>query len=184
MNCLHCLWGIVFSCLIASTSGCRKDSDISGDEVCRILNEIIRDDSLSNYIVCSKPYHLLIKEEYGFSKSEQTFLERQQQRFKKFRFEPRKLKCYSKRDHRFVFMDVDTSCAKGIILHLSFPLISPDRQRVLLEITEDCNCMLGGYGTKNLYSRENGKWILKKSFDSWISQIKRSILSNTTATKI
>jgi hypothetical protein len=143
---------------------------LTKDEVYKILNEIIADDSLNLYTVCWQLDNVPISDEYGFSSQDKKFIERQNTIFKGFKFEPKRLKSYSRRKQKFDFVYIDTSCNEGILNRLSFPLISADRQRVVIENTEDCHCMLGGQGGKDLYIKQNGHWKREKSFDRWISQ--------------
>jgi hypothetical protein len=143
---------------------------LTKDEVYKILNEIIADDSLRLYTVCWKVDNLSVTDEYGFSNQDKKFIERQSKIFKDFKFEANRLKFYSRKKKAFDFAYIDTSCKVGIETRLSFPLISVDRQRVVIENTEDCHCMLGGQGGKDLYIKQNGHWKREKSFDRWISQ--------------
>lgn len=144
--------------------------DLSKDEVYKILNEIIADDSLRLYDICWQVEHLTVSDEYGFSRQDKKFIERQNKLFKDFKFEPGRLRSYSRRTQKSEYISIDTSCNEGIRYHLSFPLISVDRQRVVIENTEDCHCMLGGQGSKDLFVKRNGRWENEKSFDRWISR--------------
>ena len=155
---------------------CNRMPDLTKDEVYKILNEIIADDSLYLDIVCRQVDFISVTNEYGFSIDDKDFISRQNEIFKDFKIEPKQLKYYSRRKKRLESVFVDTTCKVGILTRLSFPLISADRQRVVIENTEDCHCMLGGQGGKDLYQKENGHWKRKKSFDRWISQIKKSNL--------
>jgi hypothetical protein len=159
--------------LILSTilfSGCNRTPDLTKDEVYKILNEIIADDSLRLHTVCWQVDNLPVADEYGFSNKDKKFIELQRKIFKDFKFEPNRLKFYSRKKKTFDFAYIDTSCKVGIETRLSFPLISADRQRVVIENTEDCHCTLGGQGGKDLYIKKNGHWKREKSFDRWISQ--------------
>ncbi|HEY8658359.1 MAG TPA: hypothetical protein VIL78_04940 [Hanamia sp.] len=146
-----------------------KTSDLRKDEVYEILNEIIADDSLTLYTVCSHLDNLSDSDDYGFNNQNKKFIERQNEIFKGFQFESNKLKFYSRKKKGFDFIYIDTSCKKGVVNGLSFPLISTDRQRVVLKITEDCHCGLGGQGGIFLYLKQNGHWKRGKSFDHWAS---------------
>lgn len=150
--------------------GCNRTQDLTKDEVYKILNEIIAEDSLRLNAVCWQVDNLSVTDAYGFSGQDKKFIERQSEIFKDFKFEPKRLKFYSRKKKSFDFVYVDTSCKAGILTRLSFPLISADRQRVVIENTEDCHCMLGGQGGKDLYVKENGHWKREKSFNRWISQ--------------
>jgi hypothetical protein len=162
---------LVLSILVSTFFiSCERNKDLTKDEVYQILNEIIADDSLSLHKVCWKMDRLPVNDEYGFSESDKKFIKQQGEIFKTFILDKKALKYYSRKTKSFLFADVDTSCKEGILYHLSFPLISVDRQRVVIENTEDCNCMLGGQGGKDLYVKKNGHWKKVKSFDRWISQ--------------
>lgn len=149
---------------------CNRTPDLTKDEVYKILNEIIADDSLRLHTICWQVDNLSITDEYGFNSDDKKFIERQKNIFKDFKFEQNQLKFYSRKKQTYDFIYIDTSCKEGILNRLSFPLISADRQRVVIENTEDCNCMLGGQGGKDLYIKQNGHWKLEQSFDRWISQ--------------
>jgi hypothetical protein len=156
--------------LTTSFVSCNQTPDLTKDEVYKILNEIIADDSLRLYTVCWQVDKISVSNECGFSNKDKIFIEQQSEIFKDFKFEPNRLKFYSRKKKSIDFVYVDTSCKIGILTRLSFPLISADRQRVLIENTEDCHCMLGGQGGKDLYVKHNGHWKREKSFDRWISQ--------------
>ncbi len=149
---------------------CNKTPDLTKDEVYKIMNEIIADDSLGLYVICSTPIGIGLSDEFGFSAEDKKFIERQNEIFKGFKYEPNKLKYYSWRIKAFDFIEIDTTCNAGIINRLSFPLISADRQRVVFENTEDCHCMLGGQGGQYLYIKKNGHWKFEKSFGFWVSE--------------
>ena len=164
------LIGLFLIILIAFFISCNRIPDLTKDEVYKILNEIIEDDSLKLYTVCWKVDNLSVTDEYGFSNKDKKFIQKQTEIFKDFKFEPKRLKSYSRKKQGFDFVYIDTTCKVGILTRLSFPLISADRQRVVLENTEDCHCMLGGQGGKDLYIKQNGHWKRQKTFDGWISQ--------------
>lgn len=164
------LFGILIIFLTILFISCKRTPDLTKEEVYEILNEIISDDSLSLRTICWQVDNLSVTDEYGFSSHDKKFIERQRKVFKDFKFEPNRLKFYSRKKKRMDFIYIDTSCKAGILNHLSFPLISADRQRVVLENTQDCHCMLGGGGRKDLYIKHNGHWKKEKSFDIWISQ--------------
>lgn len=153
--------------------GCNKPPDLTEEEVYKILNEIIADDSLLIYRACWQVEKLSVSDDYGFGWQDKKFIKQQNEIFKGFRLEPNRLKFYSRREKRPVFIDIDTTCNVGILNHLSFPLISADRQRVVIANTENCNCFLGGQGGTHLYVKQKGHWKKERSFDQWISQDNR-----------
>ena len=55
---------------------CNRTPDLTKDEVYKILNEIIADDSLRLYTVCWQVDNLSITDEYGFSNQDKKFIER------------------------------------------------------------------------------------------------------------
>jgi hypothetical protein len=162
---MRILFGLLFILSTAFFFSCNPTPDLTKDEVYKILNEIIADNSLRLHNICCQVDNLPIIDKYGFTNQDKKFINRQSKIFKNFKFEPNRLKSYSGS-----FIYIDTSCKKGLLNRLSFPLISADRKRVVIENTEDCNCMLGGQGGKDLYIKQNGHWQLEKLFDRWISQ--------------
>ncbi|PWT75714.1 MAG: hypothetical protein C5B59_08200 [Bacteroidetes bacterium] len=64
---------------------------------------------------------------------------------------------------------IDTTCSINIFYKLSYPVFSRDLQTVVIGIEEDCNCSLGGWAFKAIYKKQNGKWVMVRRFDSWIS---------------
>jgi hypothetical protein len=152
-------------------TACKPAPDLTEKEVYTILNEIIADDSLAIHQVCWKFQSLQLPPEANqeFTMQDRLFSSRQSELFKNLKIKPATLKWFRKRSRRYDFTVVDTVCKQGILYHLSFPMVSADRKKVLLELTEDCNCMLGGQGSKNLYEKKQGRWVLTKRFDQWIS---------------
>ena len=170
-NFTRLLLGFISFSVTWSLSGCKRTPDLTKEEVYNILNEIIADDSLRLYTVCWQFDSLPISNNYGFNDRDKEFITRQKVVFRNFKIEPNKLKSYSRRKKVFDFIDIDTTCDAGVISRLSFPLISADRQRVVIENTEDCHFMLGGRGSKDLYVKRSGHWRREKSFDQWISRL-------------
>jgi hypothetical protein len=162
----------VFSVVTIFFFGCSRTPDLTKDEVYNILNEIIADDSLGLNRVCFKSDNISIKEEYGFTGPDRTFIKRQIRLFKDFKFESGKLKYFKRGENKFDLVQIDTSCQSEFGYVLSFPLISADRQRVVISNTEDCHCLLGGQGGKYLYIKKDGRWKMEKSFEVWISQVR------------
>jgi hypothetical protein len=160
--------------LIFFFSSCQKSPDLTESEVYSILNEIIVDDSLH-----LSPLHSTFEKlepigEYSkeFSKADLEFIKRQNKLFSGISIKSGQLKnCYFKhsttKSRKDIILDkMDTT---GIVNEISFPLISEDRQKVLIEIKENCHCMLGGQGGKYLFEKINGHWKLKKAFNFWVS---------------
>lgn len=151
---------------------CKSTPDLTEDEVYTILNEIIADDSLYVDRACWKfqSIDLTTEMKNEFTKEDIDFIERQQSLFKNTTIKSGKLKWLHRRKNTFVSTTIDTVCNDGILYHISFPIISVDRQKVIIEFQEDCNCMLGGQGGKDLYEKKNGHWVRTKGFDHWISE--------------
>jgi hypothetical protein len=150
---------------------CNKTPDLTEDEVYTIINEIIADDSLHINKVCSKFQEVVLTTEMKkeFTKEDLEFISRQKALFKDQVIKSGKLKWLHNPNKTFVSTLVDTACNNGILYHVSFPIISTDRQKVLIEFQQDCNCMLGGQGGQNLYEKKNGHWIRTNMFNHWIS---------------
>jgi len=163
---------IIISTLTAVFFGsCKSTPDLTEDEVYTIINEIIADDSLYIDRVCWKFQNLELTDEYKkeFTQDDISFIGRQSGQFKNLKVKPNNLKWYKRRSKTFEFTTVDTVCDQGILYHISFPIISADRQKVIMEFQEDCNCMLGGQGGQDLYEKKNGHWVRTKGFNHWIS---------------
>ena len=163
---------IIISTLTAMFLGsCKSSPDLTEDEVYTILNEIIADDSLYINRACWKFNDIALTPEIKkeFNEYDLKFIGQQKDRFKNTTIKPNKLKWYHRRKKSLTSTTIDTICNQGILYHISFPLISADRQKVVVEFTEDCNCMLGGQGGKDLYEKKNGHWVRTKEFDHWIS---------------
>jgi hypothetical protein len=55
------------------------------------------------------------------------------------------------------------------VYKVSLPIVSSDGQTVLIKITQDCNCGLGGQGGEYLFKKIDGKWKITNRFNVWIS---------------
>ena len=153
---------------------CKSIPDLTEDEVYTILNEIIADDSLYIDKACWKfqSINMTTEMKNEFTKEDLGFIEQQQKLFKNTKIKSYKLKWLHRRKKAFVSTAIDTVCNEGILYHISFPIISVDRSKVIVEFQEDCNCTLGGQGGKDLYEKRNGHWVRTKGFDHWISENK------------
>jgi hypothetical protein len=150
---------VVLSSLAAMLlSSCNSPANLTEGEFYLIINEIIADDSLYINRVCSKFKNIPLTNDYRkeFTINDLAFIEKQKEIFNNTTVKPNKLKWFKRHRKMFSFTIVDTVCNPGILYHLSFPLISADRQKVLIEFQEDCNCMLGGQGGKALYEKKMG----------------------------
>lgn len=172
----------VFLLLLAFCSCKQQAADLSEDEVYSLLNQIIRDDSLYPMRICCKTEMTNPDGEWSseFSKEDHRFIAQQQKRFSGFRFRPGKLKWHRMHDTALLDCLIDTSCTEGFIYHISFPLISADRKKVLFQLEDDCNCLLGSSGGYYLYVFENGKWRKAKTYRQWISERNMPFNDHTT----
>jgi hypothetical protein len=66
-------------------------------------------------------------------------------------------------------LDSDCDIDHKFVYRVSLPIVSSDEETVLVRITEDCNCGLGGQGGEYLFKRVDGKWRIANRFNSWIS---------------
>lgn len=160
------------STLLLCSCGSDQVPDLTEDEVYTILNEIVKTDSLIVTAVCWKFQTIELTDEMKkeFTIEDLYFIARQQKLFKNSTIKPNKLKWYHWRKKKYVNMKLDTSCNEGLVYNFSFPIVSADRKKVIIEIESDCNCFLGGSGGKDLYEKKNGRWVKTNGFDHWISQ--------------
>jgi hypothetical protein len=137
-------------------SSCKLTPDLTEDEVYTILNEIIADDSLYVNRACRKLKYIDLTPEMKkeFTDEDFEFIRRQKKLFKNSTIKSDKLKWFHRSKKTFVSTTIDTVCNEGILYHVSYPIISADRQKVNIEFQEDCNCMLGGQGGKDLYEKK------------------------------
>ena len=151
-------------------SSCKTTPNLSSGEVYKIINEIISDDSILIYRVCQDFQNLPLTGDYikEFTNQDIDFNKNQRINLSGLKIEPQSIQWYSPRFKTLSYSVVDTTCKEGILYHITFPIVSRNRQKVLIEFIEDCNCSLGGQGGKRLYERENGRWIRKKVYDHWI----------------
>ncbi len=157
--------------LMSLASSCSKNPKVDKALIYSTLNEIIQQDSIFAHIVCSKfdkvevPYDIQQK----FFENDASFLQDQINNSKNAIIDAGKLYFYWRRKERLEKSFIDTSCSSGIIYHLAYPIFSKDLQTVVVGVTENCNCMLGGWSFKAVYKRQAGKWVKVKEFDRWIS---------------
>jgi hypothetical protein len=155
--------------LFLTLTSCKKTEDLSEDEIYSILTEIIVDDSLEFQSVCSDFMSIDLKVENlnDFSKTDLEFIARQKMLFSKLTIKPNKLMWLVPSLEKLEYISVNPNC-QGNVTQISFPIISADRQKVLIELVYSPNTFLGSSGGTFLYIKEKGKWKLsKKTF--WIS---------------
>jgi hypothetical protein len=158
-------------CLFIFLQSCSNNPQVDNKLIYSTLNEIIQKDTVFARIVCSKfdqatiPYDI----EQKFFKSDNSFIKEQLDKSLNAIIDTGQLYFYWKGKNRLEKSFIDTTCSLNIFYHLTYPIFSKDLQTVVVGIREDCNCMLGGWGFKAVYKRQNGKWKKIKEFDGWIS---------------
>ena len=153
---------------------CRPGTaDLTESEIYTIVNQIIGDNDWPVTKVCSKFTDIQLTDESAreFTIADRYFMTRQRFLFRAMRIKQGSLQFkLADSSHRVKSAFVDTACNQGILYHISFPLISADRKKVLIEFYENCNCILGSRAGKYLYEKKNGHWVYTKGFDQWISK--------------
>ncbi len=164
---------ILFFLASLTVYSCNRPPDLTEDEINNILNGILAIDSnICIGQLCWKYNDLAWEDEYKkvFTSSDIRFINRQKRLFSNLRIKPNILQCYWPTKKKFDYFDiVDTNWTKGGVHHFSFPLISVDRNKVILQTVFDCNMPLCSWSDVSLYVRKNGKWKLEKTFQSWLS---------------
>ncbi|WP_396198887.1 hypothetical protein [Flavobacterium sp.] len=145
----------------------------SESEKYEILNEIIKDDELALFKICTKSDKIEIFEN---NLSDFTFLEQLSVNFQKLtqtehKFKSEKIQYFNRSLNKIEFCEIIPNCDKQHEIHykISLPIVSPDKQSVIIKITEDCNCMLGGQSGTYLYKKYDGKWKRIKTLNRRIS---------------
>jgi len=151
--------------------------NLTEKEVYSIINEITADNKWAIDRACWKFEDIPLTSEYTkeFTLSDLGFIEKQKFLFRNIHIQPGNLKWSPAGNENFKYTTIDTTCNTGIVYHISFPLLSKDRKKVLIEFSEDCNCNLGGLGGKYLYEKKNGHWVNIRGFDQWISENSRAV---------
>lgn len=162
---------LALCCLTIVIFSCKKKPNIDKTLVYSTLNEIIQQDSIFARIVCHKFGQVTIPQEIQneFFQGDKSFINEQLSETANALIDTGKLYFYWKRKKGLEKTFIDTTCSKDIFYHLTYPIFSKDLQTVVVGITEDCNCMLGGWGFKAVYRRQNNKWVKVKVYDRWIS---------------
>ena len=154
-------------------TGCKSAlKPVTEDEAYALLNEVIIDDTLVMTEVYYRFEDFALSDEMKkeFTPEEVAFMEAQIRKPLVKELKQRKIIWFHKNykpDQDFVKPVYEAD--SGFVIHLSFPIISPDRKKMFIHRTNDCNCMLGGSGSDNLYVKKNDRWKLVKSFNGWIS---------------
>lgn len=154
---------------------CGLTTSLSEDELYKTVNEIIATDSLHIFRACSKFQKFDLQGKYWkeFTTSDKLFYLRYSSTIDGV-IKPNKLRYYKIRNGSLEYTKVDTACHTGLLYHISLPIISTDRKKILIEFDQDCNCMLGGEGGKRLYIKTKGRWKLVKQYDQWISKTNKT----------
>jgi hypothetical protein len=155
--------------LIACSSA---PSDITEDEAYAIMNEIIADDTLIMQDMCGTFANSTFSAEMQqeFTAEEIAFIERQVLTLSTpEKIKENKVRFFHRNWKEDDFVRLDRSCEKGFV-QISYPLISPDRKKVLWNFQHPANFLSGSGGTY-LYVKQNGHWVSKKGFDQWVATI-------------
>lgn len=157
------------------TSCSSSPPDLTENEVYSIINEIAAEDSLYLNVICWEFESIAVTSEMSseFTPDDLEFIASQKAKFDNTKIKPDKIHWVHRRTGQVFPARLDSTCDDGIVYHISFPLISVDRQKVIIEFEEDCSCMLGGHGGKYLFEKKNGHWQRIKGFDTWISDYSR-----------
>lgn len=147
-------------------SACQSTGDLSEQELYGIINEIVADDSLHLEVVCWQFKDIAWKADYKsvFNADDITFIDQQKALFKGKTILPNALHWSPRRSTQQYSSFIDSNCTKDMVYHLSFPLISKDRKKVIIEFSEDCNCNMGSTGGKDLYEKRKGHWVKTQRF--------------------
>ena len=161
----------IIYCLVITITSCKNNPKIDKDLIYSTLNEIIQKDSIFARIVCYKFDQISLPAEIQkqFFPNNKAFIRKQLENSKEMTLDTGKLYYYSKKKNCFEKAFIDTTCSKNIFYHFTYPIFSRDLQTVVVGITEDCDCLLGGGGHKVVYRKVKGKWLKVKEFDRWIS---------------
>lgn len=162
---------IILPILIVCLYACNNTPELKENEIYDIINEIVFEDTIIINKVCWEFAEMDLSPEIlsHFSKDDLNFYKNYKGKFKNLKIKPNKIKYFHRGYKPSDFAKVDSICSEGSLKHISFPFISIDRKKILLEIYNNCNCMLGSSGAKYLYQKINGHWKLIKTFDGWIS---------------
>lgn len=159
--------------ILVLLSACKsKPKPVSEAEAYTLLNELILDDTLVIREVYYRFAGLTLSDEMKkeFTAEEVEFMEGQIRKPLAKELKPRTITWFHKNynpDRDFVKPVYEAD--SGSVVHMSFPIISPDRKKILIHWKRDCNCMLGGSAGDNLYVKKNGRWKRTKTFNGWIS---------------
>lgn len=163
----------VFLLVSVILSSCKQaPKPVTEEEAYALLNELIIDDTLVMYEVYYTFSEFTLTDEMKkeFTTEEVVFMEKQiKASLPNRKVKPNKIAYFHQGYQAGDFAKLQYNADSGSVRHLSFPIISPDRKKLLIHIENDCNCFLGGSGSDNLYVKKNKRWVGVKSFNQWIS---------------
>lgn len=144
-------------------------------EALKVLNEIIKDDSLKVDTICSFPSEIKFDEELAnnFSDFEKNFIIQQIEQNKGRLFKKREIKYFNIKTNSFKETEIDSTCVEGGVYNISYPLLTRNRNYALISIKYTCNCPFGSEFGIYLYKRTNSKWKRIKTLQGWISLLNK-----------
>jgi len=161
---------LLVSVVVASCTPAPKP--VGEEEAYALLNELIIDDTLVMYEVyyTFSEFSLTDEMKKEFTTEEVVFMEQQIKASQPNRkVKPNKIAYFHPGYQAGDFSKLQYNADSGSVRHLSFPIISPDRKKLLIHIENDCNCFFGGSGSDILYVKKNKRWVCVKSFNQWIA---------------
>lgn len=155
---------LIISFLIISFTSCKKNADLSKEEVFTIMNEIIKDNNFDVSETCSTFDKQLrsVAFLFEFSQYDKKFVLHQIEINKDLKIKKGNLKSFSTYQKKWHDVIVDSSCDHDILTVFAFPLISSDRKSVIFGFYSP------GQGGEYLFKKQNDHWILKKTFEHWV----------------
>lgn len=162
----------IFLFALTLISGCKPDpKPVTEEEAYALLNEVIIDDTLVMTEVYYRFDDFALSDEMKkeFTNDEVEFMEKQISELQVKEVKPNRIAWFHRGYKKGDFVKLLHSSDSESYESISFPIISPDRKKLLIHQSYHCNCMLGGSGSDNLYVKKNDHWKLVKSFNGWIS---------------
>lgn len=147
-------------------TGCKPaPKPVTEDEAYALLNEVIFDDTLVLHDVYYKFSGFALDDEMKkeFTPEEVGFMEKQIGELKTTKIKPDKVVYFHGGYKPGDFVKLVKENDEFFPAYISFPIISPDRKKLLIHFT------VGQSGSDDLYIKKNGRWYLAKTFNAWIS---------------
>lgn len=158
-------------CVLAGIYYCY--AHVSDQKRYEIVNEIERDNNLGLDKICASynKFETFENDLNSFSFIDRVSVYLQKTIHHGGSIEPNKIKYYSRRTKSFQYAEIIKNCDQEhhIIYKISYPIISVDQKTVMITITQDCNCLLGGQGGTYVFKKINNRWKLTGSYNGWIS---------------